>query len=146
MMEMLAEVLVIILPGYKYVLIQHIVYLKVLYYVIYNKCYIYFSVIFCNVICQRSWKNDIRCISRIQRVEWVLARQEWILFWTFWLQVNCAIGMLKCLPQSWKIELELGTTGRSVKTGLEILPLELVPEVMSMRVISDMEDIETRES
>ena len=53
--------------------------------------------------------------------------------------------MLKCLPQSWKIELELGTTGRSVKTGLEI-PLELVPEVMSMRVISDMEDIETRES
>lgn len=44
-MEMLAEVLVIILPGYKNVLIQHIVYLKVLYNVIYNKCYIYFSVI-----------------------------------------------------------------------------------------------------
>ena len=39
-MEMLAEVLVIILPGYKYVLIQHIVYLKVLYYVIYNVIYI----------------------------------------------------------------------------------------------------------
>ena len=54
--------------------------------------------------------------------------------------------MLKCLPQSWKIELELGTRGRSVKTGLEILPIELVPEVMSMRVISDMEDIETQES
>ena len=28
-------------------------------------------------------KNDIRGISRIQRVEWVLATKEWILFWTF---------------------------------------------------------------
>ena len=88
-------------------------------------------------------KNDIRGLSRIQRVEWVLATKEWILFWTFWLQVNCAIGKLKCLLQSWKIEFELGTTGRSIKTGLKILPIELVPEVMSMRVISDMDDVET---